>query len=134
MDVNNTTSAVSITQPVVPKSPKHDQQAVPSITELHPVLPPDKPVSDQMEEARAYPSDEDRVGRAINDVNSFFRNEQRKLSFSQNTDVNKVVIEVKDVETDEVIRQIPSDLVLKLAEHLNEISADISGVLFKEQA
>lgn len=80
--------------------------------------------------------DEEKVDKAVSDVNEFFQSEQRKLSFSVNKDIGSVVIEVRDVETDEIIRQIPSESVIKLAEQLNELISDTGsvGMLLKEKA
>ena len=79
--------------------------------------------------------DEEKIDRAVADVNDFFQSEQRKLSFSVNKDIGSVVVEVRDVETDEVIRQIPSESVIKLAAQLNELISDTGsvGVLLKEK-
>jgi flagellar protein FlaG len=79
--------------------------------------------------------DEEKIDRAVADVNEFFQSEQRKLSFSVNKDIGSVVVEVRDVETDEVIRQIPSESVIKLAAQLNELISDTGsvGVLLKEK-
>lgn len=75
--------------------------------------------------------------KAIADVNQFFQAERRTLSFSVNEATKDVIIEVKDAETNEVIRQIPPEFVLKLAEHLTELSTesgDSAGLLLKDKA
>ncbi|MGY6277338.1 flagellar protein FlaG [Methylomonas sp. MgM2] len=75
------------------------------------------------------------LDQAVNSVNQLFQAEQRKLSFSVNDATRDVVIEVKDAETDEVIRQIPPEIVVKLAERLQEMSAEESvGILLKDKA
>jgi len=75
------------------------------------------------------------VDQAVNKVNELFQAERRRLSFSVNDTTQDVVIEVKDAETDEVIRQIPPEIIVKLAEHLQEMSAEESvGVLLKDKA
>lgn len=73
--------------------------------------------------------------QAVAKVNELFQAEQRKLSFSVNDKTHDVVIEVRDTETDEVIRQIPPEFVVKLAEQMREMSADDSvGFLLRDQA
>lgn len=68
-------------------------------------------------------------------VNEFFQAEQRKLSFSVNEATHDVVVEIRDAETDEVIRQIPPEFVVKLAERLQDLSAEQSvGVLLRDKA
>jgi flagellar protein FlaG len=76
------------------------------------------------------------VDQAVSNVNSFFQDEQRKLLFTVNKETGGVVIEVKDAQTDEVIKLIPPEFVVKLAEQLNQLneSGDTVGMLVKEQA
>lgn len=77
------------------------------------------------------------VEKAVSDVNQFFQAEHRKLSFSVNEVTKNIVIEVKDAETNEVVRQIPPEYVVKLAEQLNELSSephDASGFLLQDKA
>lgn len=76
------------------------------------------------------------VQKALADVNRFFQAERRNLSFSINEKTRDVVIEVKDAETDEVIRQIPPEFVIKLAENLHELSGEdpLGGLLLKDKA
>lgn len=75
------------------------------------------------------------LDQAVSKVNQLFQAEQRKLSFSINEATQGIVIEVKDAETDEVIRQIPPEVLVKLAERMQEMSAEESvGVLLKDKA
>lgn len=75
------------------------------------------------------------IDQAVNRVNELFQVERRKLSFSVNEVTQGVVIEVKDAETDDVIRQIPPEIVVKLAERLQEMSAEETvGILLKDKA
>ncbi|WP_084191129.1 flagellar protein FlaG [Methylomarinum vadi] len=76
------------------------------------------------------------VETAVSEVNQFFQTERRNLSFSVNETTQDVVIEVKDAETDEVIRQIPPEFVVKLAEHLQELSSEdaFGGLLLRDKA
>ncbi len=75
------------------------------------------------------------IDQAVAKVNTLFQAEQRKLSFSVNETTKDLVIEVRDAETDEVIRQIPPEFVVKLAERMHDTAADESiGVLLRDQA
>lgn len=85
-------------------------------------------------EQKSEKLDETKIGKAVAEMNSFFQNENRKLSFSVNKEADMVVIEVKDSETDKTIRQIPSEVVVKLAEHLNNLPDENSGMLLAENA
>ena len=94
-----------------------------------------KPVDAQDEQILEFPKEN--VEKAVSDVNQFFQAEQRKLSFSINEATKDVVIEVKDAETDEVLRQIPPEFVVRLAEQLNELSSEphiSSGFLLQDKA
>ena len=62
------------------------------------------------------------LDNTISQLNDSLQNVQRNLEFSIDKDVGKIVINVKDKETDEVVRQIPSEEVLELAKNLHELS------------
>ena len=58
----------------------------------------------------------------ISQLNDSLQNVQRNLEFSVDKDAGRIVINVKDKETDEVVRQIPSEEVLELAKNLHAAS------------
>ena len=67
---------------------------------------------------------------------------QRALSFSVNEDIGRVILVVRDVATDEVIRQIPEEYIVTLAERLQALEEqgldqteglDPVGLLLREQ-
>jgi flagellar protein FlaG len=70
------------------------------------------------------------VARAVGNINDFLQHVRRELRFTIDDDTGRTVIQVVDQSTKEIIRQIPSQAVLKLAAGLEEFS----GLLFKEQA
>lgn len=70
------------------------------------------------------------VEQAVKDINDFFQNVRRTLQFSLDQDSGKMVIQIKDAETNEVVRQIPPEYVLKIAKQLGEVK----GLLFEEKA
>lgn len=57
----------------------------------------------------------------------------RNITFSMNEDQHVVVVKIIDRESEEVIRQIPSEEFLKIAEALNEQIEDIRAGLLLEQ-
>jgi len=84
-----------------------------------------KEVSPELEKKQAE--------KAVVEMNSFFQNESRKLSFSINKEADMLVIEVRDSETDKVLRQIPSEVLVKLAEQMNNLSEkSVAGMLLAE--
>lgn len=70
------------------------------------------------------------ISSAVKEINNFFQMTQRSLGFSIDEDSGHVVMQIKDTETNELIRQIPGEDVLKLAKRLD----DLTGILFKAQA
>ena len=59
----------------------------------------------------------------------------RDIAFSLNEKADRVVIKIIDRESEEVIRQIPSEEFLKIAEALNEQIEDIrAGLLIEQKA
>ncbi len=87
-----------------------------------------------MEEKQVSPEQEKKQAeKAVVEMNSFFQNESRKLSFSINKEADMLVIEVRDSETDKVLRQIPSEVLVKLAEQMNNLSEkSVAGMLLAE--
>lgn len=60
---------------------------------------------------------------------------RRELLFSVDDDSGRTVITVRDAETDQVIRQIPAEEVLRLARRLEESQDDaVKGLLLAGQA
>ncbi len=62
--------------------------------------------------------------------------DSRALSFRVSEAIDGVVVSVIDNATDEVIRQIPSETMIRLAEKLKQLDAEPGGpgLLFSDQA
>ncbi len=67
------------------------------------------------------------LAQTASEISDFVQNIQRNLNFSVHDDTGKPVIKVTDKETNEVIRQIPTEEVLQLQKFIS----DASGILFK---
>lgn len=67
---------------------------------------------------------------AVTDLNDLARELHRELQFSVDKDSGDAVIKVVDRATDEVLRQIPGEDVLRLRKRLEEAA----GVFFKDSA
>ena len=74
--------------------------------------------------------DKEQVDNALKNINNFFQMSKRTMQFSVNEDTGKMVVEIKDEKTGEVIRQIPSEEVLQLEKKLDEVQ----GLLFSKKA
>ncbi|WP_394241737.1 flagellar protein FlaG [Halopseudomonas laoshanensis] len=57
---------------------------------------------------------------AVSDMNDFVQSVNRNIDFQLDDDSGKVVVSITDRETGGIIRQIPSEEALKLAESLSE--------------
>jgi flagellar protein FlaG len=74
--------------------------------------------------------EKEQVSNAVKNMNDFLQMIRRTLEFSMDEDSGRVVVQIKDAETDQVIRQIPPENMLKLAKELDKLN----GLLFHEKA
>ena len=72
----------------------------------------------QQEETESPKKDD--FDNVVEKLNEHVQRVQRELEFSVDKDSGKTVIKVIDLETKEVIRQIPGDEALKVVKKLNE--------------
>ncbi|MCP4946641.1 MAG: flagellar protein FlaG [Aestuariibacter sp.] len=73
---------------------------------------------------------------AVEEIQSFLQVQNRNLAFSIDDDTKRSVVTVKDSSSGDVIRQIPSDEVLRLAERIKDLQQDIGssvGVLLNKE-
>lgn len=68
---------------------------------------------------------------AVSKLNDYVQNLSRTLSFSIEESTGRTVIKVYDAETEELIRQIPPEETIKLAE---QISEQTKSLLIQERA
>lgn len=90
------------------------------------------------EAARSLPQDpvnsqavQERVQAAVAQMNEYIQSTQRDLNFSYDPDSGETVVKVLDRATQEVIRQIPDEIFLRLAQ---THTPDEPGQLFSAQA
>jgi flagellar protein FlaG len=57
---------------------------------------------------------------AVSQLNDFVQNVQRDLQFEVDNELGQTIVKVVDQSTKEVIRQIPDELALRLAESLRQ--------------
>lgn len=62
---------------------------------------------------------QEEVTAAVAQMNEYIQSTQRDLSFSYDPDSGETVVKVLDRSTQEVIRQIPDETFLRLAQHLD---------------
>jgi flagellar protein FlaG len=71
------------------------------------------------EQAAAVP-DLQQVQDAVSRINEYVQQSERTLDFQLDEDSGKIIVRVYDKTSDELIRQIPSELALELAQKLND--------------
>ncbi len=86
-------------------------------------------VGGQKEEQNEVPNEE-QLAETVSHVNEYVQNMQRNLEFDVDEESNRTIIRVTDAESGELIRQIPSEEFLKLAEKME----DMDGLLVNEKA
>lgn len=63
--------------------------------------------------------------QAVAEMNQHFQNVQRNIHFSVDDDTGTTVVKVIESDTEEVIRQIPSEEVLTLSKYIEESAGRI---------
>ena len=89
------------------------------------VLPvnPAKPLQKLPGEGKELPQESresNKIDDAVEDINEYIQSVHRELQFSVDRDSGHTIIKVMDIETKEVIRQIPNEEALKFARMLEE--------------
>lgn len=85
--------------------------------------------SDKAPEAKAV-DDIEKVKSAVSEIEKFMNSTRRNLEFSTDEDSGKIVVKVIASETGELIRQLPSEEALRIANSLN----DVNSLLFDAKA
>jgi flagellar protein FlaG len=80
--------------------------------------------------ARTRTDGQDPLEKVVDELNNLVRDLHRELQFSVDDKSGDTVIKVVDSETDEVVRQIPSEEVVRLRQRLQEVA----GVIFQDSA
>ena len=89
---------------------------------VHPVNPA-KPLQELPGEGKELPPETraaKEIDEVVQDINEHVQAARRELQFSVDEDSGRTVIKVMDMNTNEVIRQIPNEEALKFARMLEE--------------
>jgi len=76
------------------------------------------------------------IQSAVGQVSDFVQAQNRNLNFSFDDESQRSIVKVTDSETGELIRQIPSEEVLRLSERIQNLQSDVDstvGVLFNKE-
>lgn len=107
--------------------------STPAASVSEPIAKTPSPAQTEQTAPAAQPAvtDPSQIQQAISKLNDYVQSSQRKLSFSVSADTGQTVIKVFDLETDKLIRQIPSEDAIKLAA---SIDATTSSLFVQERA
>jgi flagellar protein FlaG len=76
------------------------------------------------------------IEKAVSEISEFVNANNRQLNFSIDEGSDRPVVKVTDAESGKIVRQIPSEEVLRLSERLKDFKRDVGsavGVLFNKQ-
>lgn len=121
-------SSSSVVQPKTTNAnqvEKRQEFAAQSATLEGKALPP--------EDKKAEISSED-IQQAVAELNLHIQNIERDLLFSVDDSSGQTIVRVVNSDTEEVIRQIPSEEVLRISRSIHEQMGDISGLIFETSA
>ncbi len=85
---------------------------------------------DASRKAERAEQEQEPLENVVSNLNQLVRDLHRELQFSVDEDSGDTVIKVIDSKTDEVLRQIPSEEVMRLRQRLEEAA----GVIFQDSA
>ncbi|MGH1431680.1 MAG: flagellar protein FlaG [Neptuniibacter sp.] len=120
--------SMSVTASVVAPSSQQPQQAQQPVVRKPPVeAPSNERFQKQAQEIQDVSME--KLDAAIDRLNEMMQNSQRSLSYSVDKASDKVVVQVRDYTTDQVIRQIPTEEALRFAESLDRML----GMLFDQE-
>ncbi|QPG04964.1 flagellar protein FlaG [Salinimonas marina] len=91
--------------------------------------------ADLVDKELSKPQEAD-IDVAVEEIESFLQIQNRNLAFSVDEETKRSVVTVKDSASGDVIRQIPSEEVLRLAERIKDLQQDIGssvGVLINNK-
>lgn len=114
-------AAANVAQPTQPQQAEQVQRQAPEPRNIERFQEQAK----QTQEVSA-----EKLEAAINRLNEMMESSQRSLNFSVDNASEKVVVQVRDLTTDQVIRQIPNEEALRFAESLDRMM----GLIFNEEA
>ena len=77
----------------------------------------------------------EKTEEAIANVEKFIQDNQRSLNFEMAEEDNRVIVTVLDAETNEIIRQIPPEDMVKISDEIKSGQApSLGGLLINDKA
>jgi len=72
--------------------------------------------------------------QAVAQINDNMQQIQRDLLFSVDDSSGRTIVKVVNTETEEVVRQMPSEEILRISRNIKDQVGDVSGMIFKTSA
>jgi flagellar protein FlaG len=98
---------------------------------------PSPPINDRVQPAESVqqalpqdPIDSARVGAAVDAINRKLEEGSQQLRFAVDGDSGKMIVRVVDTATNQVIRQIPSEVAIAISHSLEQLQ----GLLVRQRA
>ena len=82
---------------------------------------PVKPVKGEKSTSRSQPPPQIDIKEVVAEINAIMESQKRNILFQVDNKSQTVIIQVKKMQTGEVIRQIPSEEIMQLREKLREM-------------
>ena len=79
-----------------------------------------KPQTEAADTEQLSESDRSELKTAVDNINQQLQTIRRELRFSVDDDTGRTIVKVINAETDEVVRQIPSDELLNAVRHMQQ--------------
>lgn len=89
-------------------------------------LPPAEAIEQQAEEVKSQAPTLETIQRVAAQLDTYMKSVGRKIEFQVDGDSGRTVVKVRDSETGELIRQMPSEEVLRLARGMDTNSLFVS--------
>lgn len=127
MDIGNlqgTANVAPAKAQVVKLKPADNQQPQTSVA-AQPVAQPT-----ELQDAKKQQASREQVNKAVESISDFVQSVRRNINFSVDDTSGRIVVKVIDSESGDLLRQIPSEEALELAENLSSAGS----VLFEAKA
>lgn len=91
-----------------------------------------KSLPPEAEKADKVSSEE--LQQAVTQLNDRIQQVQRDLLFSVDDSSGQTVVRVVNTETEEVVRQMPTEEALRISRNIKDQAGDVSGMIFETSA
>lgn len=138
MDINVSQVGQNFAMPavdIVPDNTRTNRSTEESLADVRQQAK-DLSVSAEIKEQDFFDISAEQIESAVSQLSEFVQTNNKQLNFSVDEGSDKQVVKVIDTESGEVIRQIPTEEVLKLSERLQDLQIEVGtavGLLFNKQ-